>query len=152
MAHGWELCQYRCGLQAQHGIFAALEYGCSMQLLSVNVGRARTQLNGKELETTGIYKVPTSGAVQITARGIEGDFIGDQKSHGGPDQAIYVYGQADYQWWEHTMGATFAPGTFGENLTISDLESARLKIGDRLRLEGAVLEITSPRTPCSTLA
>jgi MOSC domain-containing protein YiiM len=123
-----------------------------MQLLSINIGQARTQINGKKLETTGIYKVPASGEVQITAHGIEGDFIGDQKSHGGPDQAIYVYGQTDYQWWERAQGATFAPGTFGENLTISDLESAQLRIGDRLRLGGAVLEITSPRTPCSTLA
>ena len=50
------------------------------------------------------------------------------------------------------LGKPLPPGTFGENLTISDLESARLSVGDRLRLGGVLLEVTAPRLPCSTLA
>jgi MOSC domain-containing protein YiiM len=44
------------------------------------------------------------------------------------------------------------PGTFGENLTISDLESARIHIGDRLRVGAVTVEVTAPRVPCVTLA
>ena len=45
-----------------------------------------------------------------------------------------------------------APGTFGENLTISELESAPLAIGDRLHISGVILEVTAPRIPCWKLA
>ena len=42
------------------------------------------------------------------------------------------------------------PGTFGENLTISNLESAPLAIGDRLHIGGVILEVTAPRIPCGS--
>jgi len=123
-----------------------------MRLFSVNVGHEQTQTKGNEIETTGIYKVPVAGAVEISYLGIEGDFIGDQDNHGGPDQAVYVYGSTDYDWWRGELGREIDAGTFGENLTISGLESATLNIGDRLQVGGVLLEVTAPRTPCSTLA
>ena len=45
-----------------------------------------------------------------------------------------------------------APGTFGDNLTISGITSADLAIGDRLIAGDVVLEVTAPRIPCGTLA
>ena len=123
-----------------------------MQLLSVNIGQKRVQRKGNELETTGIYKIPTLEPVQITRLGMQDDFVCDQKHHGGPDQAVYVYGAADYAWWAEELGRELQPGTFGENLTISELESARFNIGDRLHIGSVILEVTAPRIPCSTLA
>jgi len=123
-----------------------------LQLLSLNIGQKRTQQNGNKLETTGIYKLPTREPVQIKSLGIREDFICDQKSHGGPDQAIYVYGASDYAWWSKELGRELEPGTFGENLTISELESAQVNIGDRLHIGSLILEVTAPRIPCSTLA
>ncbi len=123
-----------------------------MQLLSVNIGQKRTQQKGTELETTGIYKIPNPQPVEIKSLGIQADFICDHKNHGGPDQAIYVYGMPDYEWWSNELGRELGPGTFGDNLTISELESAQFNIGDRLHVGSATLEITAPRIPCSTLA
>ena len=123
-----------------------------MKVVSVNIGQAHTQQNGHKTETTGIYKFPTDASVQITSLGIKGDFIASKKHHGGPDQAIYVYGKADYDWWSSELGRDLAGGTFGENLTISELESAQFNIGDRLVIGKVILEITAPRIPCSTLA
>jgi len=123
-----------------------------MQLLSVNIGQKRTQQKGNELETTGIYKLPTREPVQIGTLGIKDDFIASEKHHGGPDQAIYIYGAPDYAWWSKELGKETGPGTFGDNLTVSDLESSQYKIGDRLNIGPAILEVTAPRTPCSTLA
>ena len=123
-----------------------------MKLISVNIGQKRTQQNGQKLETTGIYKLPAHGSVKITTLGIAEDFIGSPKHHGGPDQAIYVYGAADYAWWSQELGKELLPGTFGDNLTISNLESARFNIGDRLHVGAVILEVTAPRIPCSTLA
>ncbi len=123
-----------------------------MKLISINIGHKRTQQNGEKLETTGIYKTPTPRRVKITTLGIAEDFIGSPKHHGGPDQAIYVYGAADYAWWSRELGKEISAGMFGDNLTISDLESAAFNLGDRLRIGEAILEVTAPRIPCSTLA
>jgi MOSC domain-containing protein YiiM len=123
-----------------------------MQLISVNIGSKRTQPKGDELETTGIYKLATREPVRVTRLGLEADFICDTENHGGPDQAVYIYGATDYAWWSAELGKDLVPGTFGENLTVSDLESAQFGVGDRIRVGSASLEITGPRAPCSTLA
>ena len=123
-----------------------------MQLTSINIGQNQTLLNGTRLEATGIFKSSSTRPVQVTALGLQGDFISDMKNHGGPDQAVYVYGSKDYDWWSAELGRELTPGTFGDNLTISELESAGFLIGDRLHFAGVILEVTAPRIPCSTLA
>jgi MOSC domain-containing protein YiiM len=123
-----------------------------MNLMSINLGQQRTQQKGRELETTGIYKLPTGGPVRVGTLGIQGDFIASTRHHGGPDQAVYVYGSVDYAWWAQELGRELPPGTFGDNLTISELESAHFSIGDRLQVGSVTLEVTAPRIPCSTLA
>lgn len=121
-------------------------------LVSVNVGKEQEIRNAKVSGKTGIYKTPLEGAAWVTRNGFADDFIADTKHHGGVDQAVYVYGEADYQWWAGELGRPLAPGTFGENLTIGGLESAKFFVGDRLKIGDAVLEITAPRIPCVTLA
>jgi MOSC domain-containing protein YiiM len=121
-----------------------------MRLVSVNVGKPMP-INTKE-RITGIFKLPQEGAVEIGDYGLRGDAIIDKKHHGGLDQAVYIYGQPDYDWWMEELGQALEPGTFGDNLTISELESATFLIGDRLKVGEVELEITAPRNPCNTLA
>ncbi|HEX2981385.1 MAG TPA: MOSC domain-containing protein, partial [Anaerolineaceae bacterium] len=103
-------------------------------------------------ETTGIFKEPVDGPAQIGSLGVAGDVVVNKKHHGGPDQAVYIYGQVDSDWWSRELGRELPPGTFGENLTIAGLESAACSIGDRLQIGAVLLEVTAPRIPCSTLA
>jgi MOSC domain-containing protein YiiM len=42
-------------------------------------------------------------------------------------------------------------GSLGENLTTRGIDLRQLRIGDRLRAGGALLEIAKPRGPCSAL-
>ena len=123
-----------------------------MKLANINIGQERTQQNGNKLETTGIYKLPTPEPVHISSLGIKEDFIASKKHHGGPDQAIYVYGTTDYDWWSTELSRDLYPGTFGENLDITELESSQFNIGDRLLIGSVILEISAPRIPCGTLA
>jgi len=123
-----------------------------MILLSINIGEERQQQRKDYVETTGIYKLPVDRPVEIKSLGIEGDSICDKKHHGGPDQALYLYGGADYAWWEQELGQELAPGTFGDNLTISDLESGQFNVGDTLHIGEVTLQVTSPRIPCGTFA
>ncbi len=104
------------------------------------------------MDRTGIYKYPVQNAMRVTELGLEGDFIESKKHHGGPDQAVYIYGSADYAFWEKELGVEIQPGTFGENLTVSELESGSFNIGDLLTIGDAILEVTMPRIPCGTFA
>lgn len=123
-----------------------------MRLDSINLGQERILQYKDHVERTGIFKLPVEEPVKVTPLGLEADVIVSKKHHGGPDQAVYVYGVADYQWWSDELGREFAPGTFGENLTISDLESALFNIGDNLHVGNVILQVTAPRIPCDTFA
>jgi len=123
-----------------------------MKLLSINIGKERQQQRKDYVETTGIYKLPVDEPVAIKSLGIEGDAICDKKNHGGPDQALYIYGGADYAWWSQEIGKELAPGAFGDNLTISDLESAQFNVGDYIHVGDVTLQVTAPRIPCGTFA
>jgi len=124
----------------------------TMKVISINIGEKRTQQRKDYVETTGIYKEPVDGPVEIKSIGIENDAICDTKNHGGPDQALYVYGSADYEWWSQELGREITPGTFGDNITISELESAKFNVGDCLHVGGVTLQVTAPRIPCGTFA
>ena len=123
-----------------------------MQLTHVNLGQPRWHTTFKKTEQTGIYKEPVAGPVEITPLGVAGDAVCDTENHGGADQAVYVYGGGDYAFWAAELGRPLPPGVFGENLTISELESAAFAAGDRLQIGAVVLEVSAPRIPCGTLA
>lgn len=123
-----------------------------MKLISINIGHLQTLQRKDRAERTGIFKLPVDQPVNVTKLGLEKDVIVSKKHHGGPDQAIYIYGEPDYQWWSRELGRNPGPGTFGENLTISDLESAKFNIGDLLHIGEVTLQVTAPRIPCSTFA
>jgi MOSC domain-containing protein YiiM len=123
----------------------------NIRITSVNVGRAEELTFGRQTFTTGIRKRPVTDSVRISLSAVGDDAICDTQHHGGPDQAVYVYSVEDYRWWSEQLGREMIPGTFGENLTISGLDT-ELYIGDRLLIGDVVLEATSPRIPCATLA
>jgi MOSC domain-containing protein YiiM len=123
-----------------------------LRLLSVNVGGEAPIEGARKSGKTGIFKRPVEGPVGITPDGLAGDTISDQENHGGPDQAVYVFGAPDYGWWSENLGRDLRPGHFGENLTVSGFESAGACVGDRFAVGSVVLEVTAPRIPCLTLA
>jgi MOSC domain-containing protein YiiM len=123
-----------------------------MKLISLNIGEERTLHRKDRSEQTGIFKIPTDKPVKVNKPGLEGDVIISTDSHGGLDQAIYIYGSADYAWWSKELGKAIGPGTFGDNLTISDLACADFNVGDYLHIGGVSLQVTAPRIPCATFA
>lgn len=122
-----------------------------MRVTSVNLGAKSKIRHGEREFVTGIDKEPIRGSVFVGELGLSGDAVIDTEHHGGRDQAVYIYGAEDYDWWEEHLGRDLEPGAFGENLTISGLP-AGMRTGDRLLIGDLLLEVTSPRIPCSTLA
>lgn len=121
-----------------------------MKLLSINIGKAKPFAN--QTGQSAIDKRPVAGAVQIGALGLAGDEICDHHYHGGPDQAVYLYGTADYEFFAREHDIAWRVGLFGENLTIEGLDSTGINIGDRFEIGPVRLEATSPRIPCGTFA
>lgn len=123
-----------------------------MRLESVNRSLPRSMTLLDREVVTGIDKEPLDGPVAVTRDGLDGDGVGNPRDHGGPDQAVYLYGLDDYAWWAEAEGLAVHPGLFGENLTLSQLTSATVEVGDRYIVEPVELEVTAPRIPCRTLA
>ncbi len=131
----------------------------SPRLLSVNLAVVRDN-PFKGAARTGIDKQAADGPVEVRqpgskahglGSGLVGDFIGDRRSHGGDDQAVYAYAVEDLQWWADQLGTTLRSGQFGENLTTFDLDVNGARVGERWRVGEVVeLQVTEPRIPCGT--
>lgn len=121
-----------------------------MNLISINIGKPQPidSKSGK----TGIFKQPVAQPVDVHTLGLDGDVICDTEHHGGVDQAVYIFTVSDYNWWSQELQDTLVPGTFGENLLIEGFDSADCLVGDQFHIGKVVLEVTSPRIPCATIA
>lgn len=134
------------------------------RVLSVNLAvHARTNPDTKAPKPTGIDKNPTPEPVLVRApgpmleglgSGLVGDTIGNQKFHGGDDQAVYAYAREDLDEWEGRLSRPLTNGMFGENLTTSGIDVTGARIGDRWRVgtDGLLLEVSAPRIPCRTFS
>jgi MOSC domain-containing protein YiiM len=101
---------------------------------------------------SGIDKRPVDGPVLVHAGGLAGDFIAERAHHGGPDKAVYAYAEEDALWWAGELGRSIRPGGFGENLTTYAVDVTGAVIGEEWMIGTAVLQVTMPRTPCTTFA
>lgn len=101
---------------------------------------------------TAIDKRPVTGPVNVRKMGVFGDVQGDRQHHGGTDQAVYAYAQEEADYWSGELGRPITPGLFGENLRTQGIKTTDAVIGTRWRIGTTLLEVTSPRTPCSTFA
>jgi MOSC domain-containing protein YiiM len=122
------------------------------RVVSVNLAQIRTLRRRGELVETGIWKLPAKGRVAVGTEGLAGDRQADRRVHGGPDLAVYAYASEDYAWWEQELRKPLPPGTFGENLTLEGIDVTDALVGERWSVGTALLEVTSPRTPCWKLA
>jgi MOSC domain-containing protein YiiM len=87
----------------------------------------------------------------VTPDGVVGDKQRDRRHHGGPSRAVSLYS------YEHILalqaeGHPIAPGSTGENVTISGLDWPALQVGDRLQIgEQLQVEITGYAAPCDNI-
>jgi MOSC domain-containing protein YiiM len=99
----------------------------------------------------GVPKRATPEAF-IAVDGVRGDRQRNLKHHGGPNRAVCLFSLERIEALR-AEGHPIAPGTTGENLTLSGIDwdrvvpGVKLKIGDQVELE--VLKYTEP---CKTIA
>jgi MOSC domain-containing protein YiiM len=124
-----------------------------MKLLSVNIAQPQEiEINGRPV-LTGIYKQSVPHRVRLGRLTLEGDGQADHTVHGGEHQAAYAYPIEHYAHWQAWLGRDSLPhGTFGENFTTRGLLEHELRVGDVVRIGGAVVQVTMPRLPCFKFA
>jgi MOSC domain-containing protein YiiM len=123
-----------------------------MQLLSLNVGLPRAVIWQNRTITTGIFKQPVQGSVQLRQLNLAGDQQADLTVHGGRDKAVYAYPSEHYSYWRGELpGSDLPAGSFGENFTTEGLLEDSVHIGDRFRVGSAQIVVTQPRLPCYKL-
>ncbi len=99
----------------------------------------------------GILKRPALGLVPVTRAGLEGDDHRNLKYHGGPDKAVLMVALETLDDLK-AKGYPVFPGAIGENLTVTGLDPANWRSGQRYRIgDEVVIELTTLRTPCSNL-
>lgn len=96
-------------------------------------------------------KRPVDGPVKVHKLGLHGDVQANRVDHGGEDQALYAYSQADADFWAAELHREVPAGLFGENLRVSGIDTTGAVIGERWKIGLDVeVEVTSPRVPCAT--
>jgi MOSC domain-containing protein YiiM len=123
-----------------------------MKILSLQIGLPRQAAADGTERFTAFAKQPVTGPVRLTRTGLVGDGVGSPKVHGGPDKAVCCYPAEHYPAWERELGVALGPAAFGENFTTAGLTEETVHIGDRFRVGTALVEVSQPRQPCSTLA
>jgi len=128
-------------------------------LLSIQVGKPKD--HGREDAadahdrpwTTGFFKTPVGEPVFAAKTNLVGDGQADLKNHGGVDKAVLGYSADHYPKWREELGMPGMPfGAFGENLTIAGMSEWSVCIGDILRIDSVIFEVSQPRQPCWKLA
>jgi MOSC domain-containing protein YiiM len=125
-----------------------------MRVIEVNVGSAAViGVRRGHPWRSAIAKAPVGAArVPVGPLGLEGDAQHNRKHHGGPNQAVYAYAAEDAAWWSAELGKPVDASILGQNLTTEGVDVNAVVIGERWRVGTALLEATSPRIPCATLA
>jgi len=108
-------------------------------------------LKPKEGRTRGIPKRPVPWLI-VTPDGVEGDFNRwrTEKAAEDPDQAVLLL-EEEHLGALRAEGWPVRPGDLGENLLVAGLPSCEWRVGARLRLGDAVLELSKPCDPCVVL-
>lgn len=95
----------------------------------------------------GVPKLPIETAV-VDESGLVGDLQADRVHHSSPDQALCLFSLEVIEAFQ-AEGHPIAPGSAGENITVSGIDWDEVTPGTRMRIGPVEIEITYYATPCS---
>jgi MOSC domain-containing protein YiiM len=98
----------------------------------------------------GVPKQPVPEC-RVTESGLQGDRQRDLRFHGGPERTVCLYPLESIQALQRE-GHPIAPGTIGENLTVSGLDWSLIVPDVRLQVGEVVLLLRKFAAPCASIA
>jgi len=120
-------------------------------LHSIFIGQPKTITDERGTWTSSIFRDPVTGPVRAQKGGLLGDKV-TQPYHGGEDGDICVHLMDHYRFWNERYGMSPAAGGVGENFTLENIREDEICAGDILRVGGALIQVSGPRTPCANQA
>ena len=130
-----------------------------MKLFSLQIGKPRNYGDQDATDyyekawRTAIFREPVVGPIWLSKLTLAGDQVANRRFHGGPDKAVNVYPSEHYaQWRDELRLPEMTNGAFGENFTTEGWLETEICIGDSFAIGSAIVEVSQPRKPCSTLA
>lgn len=123
-----------------------------LRTLSIQVGQPREVPTAEGPYRTGMVKARVEGPIELATRSLADDGWENLQYHGHEDQAVCCFVAQHFQDLATELGLpAFAHGSFGDNFTVEGGNEENLRIGAVYRVGTALVEITKPRSPCSTL-
>lgn len=122
-----------------------------MQVTHLFAGKP--QAFGPRRSPSSIIKSPHT-VLNINKEGALEDEQGNKKLHGGPYMALHQYAQESYPILASEFPNTkvnFCIGSIGENISVPEMNESNVFIGDHYAIGSVVLQVVSPRAPCSMI-
>ena len=124
----------------------------SLRTVSVQVGQPTDRPTAEGPLRTAMVKDRVAGPIQLGTRALEGDGCANLKYHGHEDQASCVYPAEHFPRLAEALSLPpFPHGAFGDNFTVTGGDEQSVRVGEVDRVGTALVEVTKPREPCSTL-
>jgi MOSC domain-containing protein YiiM len=108
---------------------------------------------GPRNSPSSIVKQPFNSLNVVTDGAIE-DEQGNKKLHGGPYMALHQFAQSSYPRLQAAfpdVAEKMLMGSIGENISAPDMNDDNVYIGDVYRIGEVVVQVCSPRAPCSKI-
>lgn len=126
---------------------ALSEAGRAAHALGAGPAPHQGRVAGLHVSPGGVPKFPVE-SVEIGWRGLAGDKQANRVHHGRIFQAVCLWSSEVIRRLVGE-GHPIFPGAAGENVTVAGVDWAALRPGTRLRVGGALLEISVPALPCT---
>ena len=97
--------------------------------------------------TSAIRKTRYENGAELGPDGFVGDACHDP-AHGGPNRAVHVFAAEHYARFAERAGRELPEPLVGENLRVRGYPDSDARVGDRLRIGGATLQVTMPTERC----
>jgi len=107
-----------------------------------------TEIRGRQV-LTSIVREPIAGPLEIGSEGPTNNSTAVHTEH------TLAFTTGHYDFWANELGVprtAWSWGWWGENFTVEGIDEEALRIGDRVKIGTAELEVTSPRIPCFKVA
>ena len=123
----------------------------SLTLLSIHCGEPEklTDHKGRSYQSS-IKRPEVTDSVQVSFSGFKGDLC-EFEDHRTRDRAVCFFAEEGYEEIETHYGQKLERPAFGENIRIQGMSDREICIGDQIKIEDVILEVSHPREPCANV-